>query len=137
MDGFYKDMLTLAKDEFDEEELEVLRPTLTFFNGYFRWFTRTLLHLDMVTRLRTRIADGGLEAPAEGDTVLLALTSQRDGVLGVAELSLQPRDGRVPGDLRPPSLPWSSSRDQEPVVYMSNLAIRSGWRGRGLGGSLV
>merc|ERR1712118_646046 len=69
-------------------------------------------------------------------TVMLALKHRTGGeVLGLAELSLQPCDGKVPGDLRLPSLPWTS--DNEQVAYMSNLAVKTAWRRKGLGGSLV
>ena len=35
LDGFYKDMLTLASDEFSAEEMEKLRPALNVLRAVF------------------------------------------------------------------------------------------------------
>ena len=57
-------------------------------------------------------------------------------IVGVVELMQQPRDGKVPGDPRLPSVPWRPGATPS-VAYLSNLAVRKEWRGRGLGGTLV
>ena len=139
MDGFYKDILTLAKDEFSEEEMIVLTPTLTVFNGAFSRITRLSLTLEANKRLATRLDNGGLQRGEEADALMLVLQERGSGdIVGVVEVMQQPCDGKVPGDFRLPSLPGPWAPPRAPVVaYLSNLAIRSEWRGRGLGSSLV
>ena len=143
MDGFYKDILTLAKDEFSEEEMEQLRPVLTALNGVFASLTRANLFLDAGRRLSPRLDDGGLQRGNPKDALMLALQERATGtIVGVAELSQQPRDGKVPGDFRLPlQLPWARSPDGTslgaPVAYVCNLAVRSQWRSRGHGTALV
>ena len=71
---------------------------------------------------------------------MLALQhKESSAIVGVVELMMQPCDGKVPGDVRLPRPPWAS----EPAVavkevpYISNLAVRSTWRNRGMGASLL
>lgn len=136
MDGFYKDILTLAKEEFTEAEMETLRPVLSALNGAFMRLTRFTLTFEARKRLATRLELGGLQRGAIRDALMLVLQERATGaIVGVAELSQQPRDGRVPGDVRLPSMPWAS---QPPwVAYVSNLAVSKAWRGRRLGSLLV
>lgn len=138
MDGFYRDILTIAKDEFSEEELVLLRPTLTVFNGYFERLTRFFLTYEANKRLATRLRSGGLQRGARDDALCLVLQERATGaIVGVVELSQQPRDGKVPGDFRLPSLPWASEASVPDVAYLSNLAVATPWRGRGFGKALV
>jgi len=137
MDGFYKDMLTLAAGEFSEEEMEVLRPKLSLFNDAFMQLTRATLTWDANRRLATRLRSGGLQLGARSDALMLAVQERASGtIVGVVEVSQQPRDGKVPGDVRLPSLPWPEERAPW-VAYLSNLAVRKEWRGRGLGSTLI
>ena len=72
MDGFYKDILTLAKDEFSEEELVKLRPALSIFNDSFMKLTRMLLSFETARRLSPRLSRrGGLELGAKNDALSL------------------------------------------------------------------
>jgi ribosomal protein S18 acetylase RimI-like enzyme len=136
MDGFYKDMLTLAADEFSEEEMELLRPTLGFFNGYLKQFTRALLTLQTGMRLAARLPVGGMDLFPGGNALMVALQERSSGeIVGVAELSQEPRDGKVPGDIRLPRAPWAPTPER--VAYICNLSVRSSWRRRGLGSSLL
>ena len=141
MDGFYKDVLTLAADEFSEEEMEVLRPVLEKFNGGLMWLTRILLSLEAVRRLATRLPSGGYGKPANTkDGLMLALQHRESSdIVGVIELMMQPCDGKVPGDVRLPRAPWASepAPTVKEVPYISNLAVRSTWRSRGMGSSLL
>lgn len=136
VDGFYKDILTLAKNEFSEEEMEVLRPTLAIFNDGFASLTRVLLGFEASRRLSGRMRDGGVQRVVASDALMLALQERSSGtIIGVAELSQQPCDGKVPGDLRLPELPWA--RRPPRVAYLCNLAVLRSWRGRGLGSVLI
>jgi ribosomal protein S18 acetylase RimI-like enzyme len=69
--------------------------------------------------------------------MLVLVERASDAIVGVAELSQQPRDGKVPGDVRPPRLPWTSAPEYPRVAYLSNLAVRTDYRSRGLGRSLI
>ena len=140
MDGFYKDVLTIAGDEFTEEEMEVLRPALEKVNGGLKWLTRFLLTFEAVRRLKTRLIPGGYKRPSNTNDGLMIAVKHKDSdaIVGVIELMMQPCDGKVPGDLRFPQLPWMPP--QEPVKeipYISNLAVRSSWRERGVGSALL
>ena len=138
MDGFYKDRLTLAKDEFSEEEMEKLRPALSIFNDGFKKLTRAFLSFETNRRLLPRLPRGGLERGSQKDALMLALQDKQSGtIVAVAELSQQPCDGKVPGDLRLPSLPWARDRQAPLVAYICNLAVLKPWRGQGLGTSLL
>lgn len=138
MDGFYKDMLTLATEEFNDEEMEALRPILAIFNGAFAKLTRAFLTREANRRLSRCLQCGGLKRGAMEDARMLVLQERASGtIVAVAELMQQPRDGKVPGDFRLPrvELPWAPQPTT--VAYLSNLAVRKQWRGRGLGGTLV
>ena len=106
MQGFYKDILTLAANEFSEDEMQVLRPTLTRFNGGLKWLTRLLLTYEAGKRLGATLSVGGFDRPAtRGDGLMIAMQHRESGsIVGVVELSEQPCDGKVPGDVR---LPWA------------------------------
>lgn len=140
MDGFYKDILTLAKDEFSEEEMEAIGPTLEIFNDSFQRLTRFLLTWEARRRLAPSLDQGGLARTSGNNALMLVLQERSSGeIVGVAEMSQQPCDGKVPGDIRLPRLPWVEADSAIPpqVAYLSNLAVRSAWRGRGLGRSLI
>ena len=133
MDSFYKDMLTLAAGEFSEEELTIITPTLEKLNGVFTRFSRAVLSFDTARRVGGRLQSGGVRR-APGETLLLAVRSSPDRrVLGVVELSEQPRDGRVPGDVRLPQ--WATRAPTVP--YVASLAIARDSRRKGLGRALV
>ena len=111
MQGFYKDILTLAANEFSEEEMEVLRPTLTRFNGALKWLTRVLLTYEAGKRLGSTLPVGGFDRPAtRGDGLMIAMQHRESGsIVGVVEISEQPCDGKVPGDVR---LPWAPKQSE-------------------------
>ena len=137
MDGFYKDILTLAKDEFSEEEMEAMRPVLSIFNGAFSRLTRTVLQFEGRRRLSRRMPVGGLERGDSPDGSMMLCLQHRDSgaIIAVGELSEQPKDGKVPGDLRLPLLPWQQKPQR--VAYICNLAVRNEWRGKGHGTTLL
>lgn len=138
MDGFYKDILTLAKDEFSEEEMEKLRPALSVFNDGFMKLTRAFLSFETTRRLLPRLPQGGLQRGSKKDALMLALQEKQSGsIVAVAELSQQPCDGKVPGDLRLPMLPWARDQQAPLVAYICNLAVLKQYRGKGLGTSLL
>lgn len=132
LDGFYKDMLTLAMDDFSEEEMQKLRPVLSFLNSYFSQIAKQILTVETFTRAFPRLNQAGL-GPGEPLTLVLQ-DRQSLAVLGVVELSLQPADGKVPNDWRLPS--WLSSGDEK-LPYLANLVVRRDMRGNGLGSALV
>mmetsp|Transcript_21146 Transcript_21146/g.66200 ORF Transcript_21146/g.66200 Transcript_21146/m.66200 type:complete len:220 (-) Transcript_21146:242-901(-) len=133
MDGFYKDALTLAAAEFSDEEMELLRPPLTRVNGGLKAFTRLLLRLQAQARCGGRLkAPSADSPPPQGSLMLCAV--EGGSVVGVVEVSIEPRDGRVPGDVRPLHPPWAP---RERVAYVSNLAVVSALRGKGLGRRLL
>lgn len=142
LDGFYKDILTLAASEFSEAELEVMRPALSVFNGFFKKLTRSVLLFETTKRIVLRLPRGGIERgeSVEG-ALMIALQERASGeIVAVADLSEQPRDGKVPGDFRFPR-PWSrltpwATRPSR-VAYICNLAVLEKWRGQGLGTSLL
>ena len=137
MDGFYKDVLTLAADEFSKEEMEVVTPVLSQFNGGLKWLTRILLSYEAGKRLAAKLPTGGYERHIRpGDGLMIAVQHRNTkAIVGVVEVSEQPCDGKVPGDVRLPTLPFISMPPN--VAYVSNLAVLSEWRGRGLGSSLL
>lgn len=137
MDGFYKDILTLAKDDFSEEEMEAMRPVLSIFNNYFSRFTRAVLQVEGQQRLAVRMPIGGLARGNSRDGAMMLCVQHRDSgaIVAVGELSEQPRDGKVPGDIRFPSLPWQQRPAR--VAYICNLAVRKDWRGQGHGTALL
>jgi ribosomal protein S18 acetylase RimI-like enzyme len=108
------------------------------FNDAFARLTRTVLLFEARRRLANCLAQGGVgraEGSADG-ALMLALQHRETGsIVAVAELSEQPRDGKVPGDFRLPVAPWGT-RPQR-VAYVCNLAVLSAWRGRGHGTSLL
>ena len=115
-----------------------MRPTLSVFNGAFERLSRTLLLLEARRRLAWRLPRGGVErgANARSGALMIALQHRESGtIVAVAELLEQPRDGKVPGDLRLPTLPWTSQPKR--VAYICNLAVLRAWRGRGLGTTLL
>ena len=160
LECFYKDTLTLAESEFSEEEMKKLRPTLEKINGAFTLYNRLALTQTTRLRLGRRLLSGGtwqMQPPCS--LVLVAQEAESGKIVAVAELSTQPLDGKVPGDIRMPNLPWRVSRDTvrssrsltraaaqpernpHPVpksspechtqecAYVSNLCVSSGWRG--------
>jgi ribosomal protein S18 acetylase RimI-like enzyme len=147
MDGFYRDLVTIAADDggFSSDELEKLLPLLRKLNGGLRTFTQTLLTLETQCRLSKtlasppRRADGLPTLPtARGseDALLFAVQDRKSGaIVAVVELSEQARDGKVPGDVRLPSPPWAEKPGE--VAYLANLAVHSDYRGAGIGRSLV
>ena len=112
LECFYKDTLTLAEAEFSEEEMEKLRPTLEKINGAFISYNRLALTQTTRLRLGRRLLSGGTWQMQPGcSLVLVAQEAESGHIVGVAELSTQPLDGKVPGDVRLPELPWAASRD--------------------------
>ena len=136
MDGFYKDTLTLAAAEFSEEEMKLLGPPLTRVNGVLERFTRFMLKLTAGLRCGKRLkAPSARDAPQNGDALMVCAHRPDSGeVLGVVEISIEPRDGRVPSDLRPVDPPWAK---RPRVAYVSNLAVAPVERKRGLGSRLL
>ena len=120
LECFYKDTLTLAESEFSEEEMEKLRPTLQKINGAFISYNRLALTQTTRLRLGRRLLSGGTWQMEPGcSLVLVAQEAESGSIVGVTELSTQPLDGKVPGDVRMPSLPWRASRD----TVRSRLAL--------------
>lgn len=120
LECFYKDTLTLAEAEFSEEEMEKLRPTLEKINGAFISYNRLALTQTTRLRLGRRLLSGGTWQMEPGcSLVLVAQEAESGSIVGVAELSTQPLDGKVPGDVRMPTLPWGTSRD----TVRSRLAL--------------
>ena len=157
LECFYKDTLTLAEAEFSEEEMEQLRPTLEKINGAFISYNRLALTQTTRLRLGRRLLSGGTWQMQPGCSLVLVAQEESGRIVGVAELSTQPLDGKVPGDVRVPQLPWGASRDtvrsrlaaraaatnlaatftpslREPrppkqeCAYVSNLCVSSSWR---------
>lgn len=136
LECFYKDTLTLAEADFTEEEMLKLRPALQVVNGAFTFYNR--LGLTQTTRLRLgrRLLSGGTGKMEPACSLVLAAHEADGGrMIGVAELFTQPLDGKLPGDLRMPSLPWVK-REPE-CAYMSNLCVSASWRGRGVAKAML
>ena len=109
---------------------------LAILNGAFLRLTRVLLASEARKRLASQLKRDGSYGGGRTDSLMLAIQHRESGtIIGVAELSQQPRDGKVPGDIRFPSAPWMTPPAQ--VAYTSNLAVRREWRGSGLGRTLV
>ena len=99
MDGFYKDALTLAAEEFSEAEMEAMRPVLSRVNGQLRRFTRTMLFLQANGRCGERLRSPSLEPPPSGGSLMICVHKPATGeIVGVVEVSIEPKDGRVPGE---------------------------------------
>ena len=111
-----------------------MRPVLAFFNGAFSRLTRVVLFIEAARRLAWRLPRGGVgRGDSRDGALMLALQHRESGqIVGVAELLEQPRDGKVPGDLR---LPWATPPER--VAYICNLSVLRAWRGRGLGTTLL
>lgn len=117
-----------------------MRPVLSKFNGFFKRFTRAVLFYQTFVRVARRLPRGGVEPPppSRAGALMIALQERASGeIVAVADLSEQPRDGKVPGDLRLPRAPWGSDAPPARVAYVCNLAVLSSWRGRGLGTALL
>ena len=134
---FYKDALTLAAEEFSEEEMEQLRPALLAVNGYLAFISRIILSETTRQRVGARLQSGGTGLEPRGSALMIAAqdASSRK-IVAIAELSTRPRDGKVPGDLRLPTLPGQPSRDFE-TAYVSNLCVTGGWRKRGVARAML
>jgi len=134
---FYKDALTLAAEEFTEEEMEQLRPALSAVNGYLAFISRVILSETTRQRVGKRLKAGGTGLEPRGSALMLAAqdVSSRK-IVAIAELSTQPRDGKVPGDLRLPRLPGQPARDLE-TAYVSNLCVTASWRKRGVARAML
>ena len=145
LDCFYKDALTLAAEEFTEAEMEKLRPTLQAVNGVLAGWNRIALTETTKQRLGARLQSGGTRLEPVGCALMIAVQEvDTSRIVAIAELSTQPRDGKVPGDLRlpgwwPPQLPWARSRPSRDLecAYLSNLCVAAPWRKRGLAKSLL
>ena len=127
MECFYKDALTLASAEFSAEEMEAIGPVLSIFNGGLKSLTRALLLLDTRQRLGSRPQVGGWRHDADDVLMIVLQEVESDRVLGIVELSEQPRDGRVPGDPINP-LKWPPWRRPERCAYICNLAVTRDYR---------
>ena len=129
MECFYKDALTLASEQFSAEELEKLTPSLSLFNGALETAARLSLLWDTKRRIGPRLTAGGV-ARSDTAALLLALQNRTSGeIVGLAELSIQPLDGRVPGDFSIPRLPWAPPVPR--CAYICNLGTPTAWRNRG------
>ena len=137
MDGFYKDILTLAKDEFSEEEMEKLRPALSVFNDGFMKLTRAFLSFETTRRLLPRLPQGGLQRGSKKDALMLALQEKQSGsIVAVAALTAAVRR-QGSGRPRTSMLPWARDQQAPLVAYICNLAVLKQYRGKGLGTSLL
>jgi len=136
MGGFYKDALTLAAESFSEEEMQLLGPPLSRVNVVLERFTRFMLKLTTAGRCGQRLmAPSARDAPPNGNSLMVCAHRPSSGeVVGVVEISIEPRDGRVPSDIRPLEPPWSK---RPRVAYVSNLAVAPGERKWGLGSRLL
>lgn len=148
VETFQRCLIKAAKEELllPEKVVEALRPLLTFLNeDYVRFSKKWVLEL-IQERTKGRIASGGLrrgivkeeefQFGINEDVLMLALKDRETGsIVGVAELSEQPLDGKVPGDLRFPALPWQSPPPR--CAYVCNLGVRREWQGRGLGTAML
>ena len=135
--AFYKDALTLAKQAFSPEELERIEPPLRRVNGLLSRVARASMRAPATRRLRRRLRPASPPAhtrPGDRPALMRCALAPSDGALdGVVELSLEPRDGLVPGDLRLPLLVPRAPR----VPYISNLAVREAARRQGVGSELL
>jgi len=135
MEAFYKDAMTIAAAEFTAEEMERLAPPLTLLNGGLKRFTRFWLRQQCKGRCGEGLRSLSVRRPAQGSSLMIcAHKPDTCQIVGVVEVSVEPRDGRVPGDVRPLHLPWSAPSH---VAYISNLAVDSSQRKRGVGSRLL
>lgn len=138
LECFYKDTLTLAEAEFTEEEMVKLRPALQAVNGAFTSYNRLALTQTTRLRLGRRLLSGGTWKMEPACSLVLAAHEANGGrMIGVAELSTQPLDGKVPGDLRMPSLPLPWVKREPECAYVSNLCVSASWRGRGVAKAML
>ncbi|KAG8464595.1 hypothetical protein KFE25_009963 [Diacronema lutheri] len=88
------------------------------------------------TRMGTRLQAGGIQHNERSSLVLGVVPDAPGGagpLIAVAELSMQPRNGQVPGNFRPPCYGGT-----EPMVpYICNLAVDHGHRKRGIARELM
>ena len=115
-----------------------MKPALSIFNGGFMQLNRVVLLYEAGKRLKERLPIGGVARGDSVDGALMLVLQHRESneIVAVGELLDFPRDGKVPGDLRLPSLPFGP-RPPPRVAYISNLAVRNSWRGRGLGTAVL
>ena len=141
MHAFYKDAISLAAQTFTPQEMKLLTPPLQKVNGLLEKFARFNLLIQARWRLGRRLRlkpDFARTALGQKTSLMLCAHEQAapKRVVGVIEISLEPRDGRVPGDVRLPNLPFSPPR--APLVpYISNLAVVTDRRGSGVGRALL
>lgn len=84
-------------------------------------------------RMGTRLETGGIQLSERSSLVFGVSPERRSDIVAVAELSMQPRNGRVPGNFRP-----SYFSGSEPLVpYICNLAVDHAHRQRGIGRDLM
>ena len=92
-------------------------------NSGFTAFTRAFLSFDTCRRMGMRLFNGGI-GRREGQSLVLSVKRRSDSrVLGLVELSEQPMDGRVPGDVRLPR--WASGDPQVLPFYTSSHTTAS------------
>jgi hypothetical protein len=98
MEGFYKDAMALASAEFSATEMQQLTPALSRINESLRRFTRFLLRLQANGRCGEGLRAPNVRPPAPGSSLMLCAHKPETGqIVGVVEVSVEPRDGRVPG----------------------------------------
>lgn len=106
-----------------------------FFAGSREGPHRTeLISNALRARAATRLDVGGI-AYDERSSLVLAVTPDFGApeIVAMAELSMQPRNGQVPGNFRPHVFPGN-----EPMVpYICNLAVDADHRHRGLARSVM
>lgn len=84
-------------------------------------------------RMGKRLDTGGIQASERSSLVLGVVAERCHDIIAVAELSMQPRNGRVPGNFRPPYFSGT-----EPMVpYICNLAVDEPHRQRGIARDLM
>ncbi|KAJ1626974.1 hypothetical protein T492DRAFT_1028772 [Pavlovales sp. CCMP2436] len=84
-------------------------------------------------RMGTRFETGGIEPNERSSLVLGVASESTHHLIAVAELSMQPRNGQVPGNFRPTYFPG----DEPMVPYMCNIAVDSEHRHRGIARAMM
>mmetsp|Transcript_1460 Transcript_1460/g.4142 ORF Transcript_1460/g.4142 Transcript_1460/m.4142 type:complete len:256 (-) Transcript_1460:480-1247(-) len=87
----------------------------------------------LCARMGPRLRTGGIQHDERGALVIGVQRRMCSDIVALAELSVQPRNGRVPGNFRPKVFPG----DPEMVPYICNLAVDEAHRQRGIARALM
>lgn len=94
-----------------------------------------LINNALRARMGPRLKYGGIQRDDRGSLVIgvTPVEHQPTDLVAVAELSIQPRNGRVPGNFRPKAFPAGETF----VPYICNLAVQQEHRQRGIARALM